>query len=914
VGAPSGTVTFLFTDIEGSTLLWEEHRASMAEHLERHDSIVRNAIEANNGFVFSTGGDGMTAAFERAPDALNAAIQAQRGLQQQVWEPEIRVRMGLHTGDTEERGGDYFGPPLNRCARLMAAAHGGQILCSGTTSSLLSGHLPDDVTLRDLGAHRLRDLAEPLPVVQVDHPDLRSAFPPLRSLDTYSGNLPSQRNSFVGRDAEIAQVSSALGEARVVTLCGVGGVGKTRLSLSVAAGLLPQFPDGAWLVRLASVTSKEGVLDAIASSLGMQTAPGASLEQSLLDYLKVRSLLLILDNCEHLPYPIAEFVDLALDAAPGLKVLATSRKGLSVAAEHRITVPSLRTPDETMTTEQILCTDGVGLFVVRARQTSSTFNVTEDNAREVGELCRRLDGIPLAIELAAARVGVMTPNEILEHLDMRFKLLTTGRRAAVSKHQTLHNALDWSHDLLEETERQVFRRLSVFDGDFDLRLAKSVVADDDLDEFEVGEILFKLVDKSLVEAQPGDSGTRFRLLETIRDYARERLIESGDGEVFSRRHFDRYLSLAQELAPELWGSQEMDGRVRIEREQDNFRAALRWAVDADEVAMAFELVDALGDVGSIRSPLGTLPLEAARMPGASTNPFVAVALASAAAAFSARGDQSQAAPLAEDALAAAHTTKNTPSGNHILCRVFENICMVQSLQSDHVRFLEMGRSYLRASEDLGDALQQCQALMLIGSLSFDPEEAFEACEASVALARELGSRTRLAYSSVILGARLASVDVDRAEAVFAEALQNARAVRNDWLDQFATLNLALLQARKGDLDNSARTLLDSVTRMCDKGDLFGLPQVIHYLAFVVASLGKGDTALLMTSWSNLNSESFDTSHPFVVGLDRDYNLVEKVQSDSEKDRCLEKAAGLDAAQLIAIIRADLERQPVGPIT
>ncbi len=471
-----------------------------------------------------------------------------------------------------------------------------------------------------------RDLAEPLPVVQVDHPDLRSEFRALRSLDMYGGNLPSQRTAFIGRDLEIAEISKALDEARVVTLCGVGGVGKTRLALNVAASVLPLFSDGAWLIELASVTSEEGVIEAVASSLDLQPAPGRSLEQSVVDHLRVRSLLLVLDNCEHLLLPIAEFMDLALDAAPRSTILATSREGLSVSGEHLITVASLPMPSAEMSTEETLLTDAVALFVERARERRATFEMTADNAADVGELCRRLDGIPLAIELAAARVGVMTPTEILSHLDRRFKLLTSGQRTAVNRHQTLESTLDWSHDLLDDSERRVFRRLAVFAGDFDLHIAESVVADEGIGEFEVAEILFKLVEKSLVVAQSRETDTRYLLLETIRDYAQARLTDSGEHDVLSHRHCDKYLLLAREWALKLHGSQEMDGRDRIEKEQDNLRAALMWAVDSGEVPMALELVDALGDVGSIRSPLGTLPLLAARMPRASWDPLAAVAL------------------------------------------------------------------------------------------------------------------------------------------------------------------------------------------------------------------------------------------------------------------------------------------------
>ena len=402
---PSGTVTFLFTDIEGSTRLWEENRATMSEALARHDQMLQTAVEAHQGVVFSTGGDGLAAAFQRAPDAVGAALDAQRQLQSESWDPPLSVRMAVHTGDVEKRDGDYFGPPLNRCARLMSSGHGGQVLCSGVTSSLVADRLPEESALRDLGSHRLRDLSEPEHVFQLEHPALRGAFPPLRSLDSYRGNLPTQPTAFVGRETQVSEVAKVLDEARMVTLCGVGGVGKTRLALQVGAHVLPQFPDGVWLVELAGIGTSDAVDETVASALAIQPAPGRTLAQSLHDHLGTKTILLILDNCEHLLSPVAAFVDGALRGASRLSVLATSREGLGVAGERLMTVPSLQLPEADMAVEDLVVTEAVRLFVGRAEDAQATFTLSEIHAPAVGELCRRLDGIPLAIELAAARSG-----------------------------------------------------------------------------------------------------------------------------------------------------------------------------------------------------------------------------------------------------------------------------------------------------------------------------------------------------------------------------------------------------------------------------------------------------------------------------------------------------------------------------
>jgi predicted ATPase/class 3 adenylate cyclase len=904
---PSGTVTFLFTDIEGSTKLWEEHRASMSEALERHDRILRDAVATSGGVVFSTGGDGLAAAFQRASDAIRAAVDAQIVLQHEVWAPPLSVRMAIHTGDVEERSGDYFGPPLNRCARLMAAGHGGQVLCSGVSTSLAEDQLPDGSRFRGLGAHRLRDLSEPEHVYQVEHPNLRCEFPPLRSLDSYRGNLPTQPTAFVGRDTEVAEISKALGEARMITLCGVGGVGKTRLALQVAADVLPHFPDGAWVVELASVGAAEAVEEAVASALGVQPAPGSTLGHVVLDNLKSKSLLLILDNCEHLLNAVASFVDSALRTAPALTILATSREGLAVSGERLVTVPSLCMPDATMDIEDLVITDAVRLFTERAQDARSNFDAKSEDVRAIGELCRRLDGIPLAIELAAARIRVMAPKEILDHLDRRFKLLTAGRRTAVSRHQTLRNTLDWSYDLLEEGERIVFRRLSVFFGGFDLSVAELVLSDYEIDAFDIADLVFRLVEKSLVVAQPSSGLTRYRLLETIRDYSWEQLTASGESDDLARRHCRQYLDLAEEFAPGLCGPQEMEARGRIETELDNFRAALRWAIDADEVDLALRLVDALSIAGSIRSPFGTLPIEASEMDGARGHPLVSVALAAAAAALNAQGDHRRAMELAEDSLASAYACRGIPSGNQALCHTFGNVSMVANIQHDLTQFVAMARTWVEVALELDDPFEISQAFNLLGSIVPDPKEGLDACERAVALAHDLGSPSRIAYASISLGTRLSEVDLERAEAVFAEAIEAARRAQNDWIDSFAANQLAVLQARMGNLGSAARTLAERSKLESLKGDHFAASISLNHLAAMFGSMGDEEMALLLAAWGEQQGATFDWTNPMFAGLTCDPNALFNSQSESDRGELLRKVATLHSSEIIEMARERLGR-------
>ena len=444
-------MTFLFTDIEESTRRWEEMPEPMRDALARHDQLVRGAIERHGGYVFATGGDGFAAAFGRAGDAVSAAIETQAALNAEAWPKDavIRVRVGLHTGEAFEREGDYFGPAVNRTARLMALANGGQVLCSSVTAELTQL----DVPLQDLGEHRLRDLTAPQHVFQVGV----GRFPPLRSLDSFPGNLPLQVSSFIGRDTELARADKALHEARVVTLTGVGGVGKTRLALQAAAAALPRFPDGAWLVELQAVRDPDGVVNAVATALDVSPRGGKSVDAALVDFLRLKRLLLLLDNAEHLLEAVAELVDGLERSCPGLVVLVTSREGLALEGERVLPVPSLAAPPAGTALEAAAAADAVRLFAERAQAVDPEFGLSEANVASVVEVCRRLDGVPLAIELAAARVTAMTPTELARGLDRRFATLAGGRRRAVQRHQTLRAAIDWSYELLDDVERRCWR-------------------------------------------------------------------------------------------------------------------------------------------------------------------------------------------------------------------------------------------------------------------------------------------------------------------------------------------------------------------------------------------------------------------------------------------------------------------------
>ena len=592
---PRGTVTLLFSDIEGSTRLWEEDAARMRDALGAHNEILRSAIDAHHGHVFKTVGDSFCAVFADAVDAVTAAIAAQHALSGSQNVGTIAVRMAVHTGTLEEDQGDYVGPAVNRVARLLAIGHAGQVLLSGVTTDLVQGTLPGQATLRDLGEHRLRDLSRPEHVSQLLAPGLAADFPPLRSLQVLPNNLPLQLSTFVGRETETSAIVALSEQHRLVTLVGSGGVGKTRLSLQVAANLLDGSGDGVWFIELAPLTKGEYIPSTVASSLGLTLSPEADPVENLVRALATKHMLLVFDNCEHLVEPAARVISAILHGAPKVKVLASSRQGLGVAGEATYQVPSLALPDKDpahLNAIDLMRNESVALFVERARAASATFALTDGNAPAVADICRRLDGIPLAIELAAARVKMLSPHQLRERLDERFRVLTGGSRDVLPRQQTLRALIDWSHDLLDERERVLFRRLGIFVNGFTLEGAVAVGSGgDDLDELDVFDLLASLVDKSLVLAEPRGDALRYALLESTRAYAGEKLDDAGERDAIADRHL-RYL---RDRFAELWERRERSAQTDeleavLLTEVDDVRSALEAALVRSQVVEGGELL------------------------------------------------------------------------------------------------------------------------------------------------------------------------------------------------------------------------------------------------------------------------------------------------------------------------------------
>ena len=576
---PTGTVTFLFTDIEGSTTLLQRlGDRRYAEILAEHQRLLRDAFAKGNGREIDTQGDASLVAFSRARDALAAAVAAQQALMKYPWPDgaSLRVRMGLHTGEPLSRETGYVGIDVHRAARIAAAGHGGQILLSDAVSSLTARDLPQGVSLRDLGSHRLKDLQEPEHILQVVCPDLPSEFPRLRSLDASPNNLPRQLTSFIGREKEIAEVKRLLSRTCLLTLTGAGGAGKTRLALQVAADVAEQYPDGVWLVELAPLSDPALVPVALAAAVGIRDQAGRGLPLVLSEYLQSRHVLLIVDNCEHLIEACAPLVDTLVRSCPHIRVLATSQEALSIAGETAWRVPSLPVPDPAHlpSVGELSGVAAVRLFVDRAAAVAPGFALTSQNARAIVQTCSRLDGIPLAIELAAARIKVLTPQEIAARLDDRFRLLVGSSRGSVPRQQTLQAVMDWSYGLLSAPEQAVLRRFSAFSGGATLQAAEAVCAGDGVEPSNVLALLAQLVDKSLVLTEAHDEATRYRMLETTRQFGLDRLKESGKADIVFGRHLDWCVRLAEEANAQMWGPELPTWLTRLEVEHDNFRGAL----------------------------------------------------------------------------------------------------------------------------------------------------------------------------------------------------------------------------------------------------------------------------------------------------------------------------------------------------
>jgi len=782
----ASVTTFLFTDIEGSTRLWEQQPDRMRAALARHDTLARDAVESLHGLVVKTTGDGIHAAFNDPLDGIRAALK----LQQTLADPgatagvALAVRCGLHAGIVESRNSDFFGSAVNRAARIMNAAHGGQILVSQTAVDLIGDRVAGEIALRDLGLVRLRDLAHPERLYQVVHPTLRQSFPPLRSLEATPNNLPQQVTSFVGRERESTELKDLLARSRLVTLVGTGGLGKTRLSLQVAASVIDDYSDGVWFVELAATADPRLVPQVVASVLGVTETAGQRVDDALVAHVGERHLLIILDNCEHLAGACALLAKQLLQSSNTLKILATSREPLNVGGESTYALPALALPGDAaqqVTPATLLQSEAARLFVERAVAVHAPFAVTPANAPAVATICRRLDGIPLALELAAARVRALSVEVIAARLDDRFRLLTGGDRTGLPRQRTLRALIDWSHELLTAAETTLFRRLAVFAGGFTLEAAEAVGHDDGPEPADVLDTLMRLVEKSLVERDA--AGDRYRLLETVRQYALERLTAANEGRAQRTRHLAFYVALARQARSELIGPQQSEWLKRLDLERENLLAAHAWSCEADLAEQC-----GLGLVSSLRRY------------------------------WIYRGLLALGLTITLEALACSSARQAT----RLRCEALLDAGQLGSFMGRYdeaQRYLEQSLSIARA---LGDnvrvsAVLQPLGLALLGRGEF--ASARRHLQEGLELAETLGTQREIAGAlNALAQTARAEGDLATAEPLYTRVLKIARASGDVDIVAVSLLNLAMV-ATLGKAHAAARAMLVEVLQIVDESGL-----------------------------------------------------------------------------------------------
>ena len=869
----TGILTLLFTDIEGSTEKWEQEPERMAHALARHDVLLRAAVEAHRGRVIKTTGDGIYAAFAHAVDCVETAI----AIQQSVADPAatagmpLSVRCGLHAGPALERDNDFFGSTINRAARIMGLAYGGQVLASQALADLVADRLSVETSLRDLGDVRLKGMASTEHVYQVVHPSLRQEFPALRSLEATPNNLPQNLSSFVGREREIGEAEVLLEGARLLTLLGMGGLGKTRLSLRIAGEVLDSYRDGAWFVDLAPIRDPSIMVSETAKVLGVREEPGRLFIETLCAHLKPRNLLLILDNCEHLIDPAAELIHAILRAAPEVRIIATSREALRVPGEQRYTVPPLPVPNRSDGIEALSRSTAVRLFVERAKLHRPTFALTEQEAPAVAELVARLEGIPLALELAAARVGALTVADINVRLKDRYRLLTGGGRVLLERQQTLRALVDWSHDLLQEREQVLLSRLAVFAGGFELEAAEGICGADPLTPEDVLDLLTSLVEKSLVLAEERAVGTRYRLLETIRDYAREKLIQRDELAATAARHCNHYFVMAKAANKGLEGHEQAEWVRRVESELDNLRAA---------IALALE--------GGV-------------------DPFIAVKLEVAMQGFwMLRGHATEGRKYVRAALALPAVEASDLAQAHAL---YVGAALANS-QSDHAEARGMLERSLVLRRRLGNPVEIAATLSTLSSVRLHEGDATQARafeEEALAIFRTLGDRMGEAIGLGHLGEidrELA--DHETARRHFEECLVIARAITNAELEGECERMLGRIALEEGDL-LTARLRLARSLEVCSCGeDKRGEATALWWLGKTDIVEGNADSARMRLSGALRVFHAFEMRSELLGCLEDHATLARTVGSVEEAVR--HYATATNARERLGLARPPRDEQ------
>ncbi|MBV8584241.1 MAG: adenylate/guanylate cyclase domain-containing protein [Candidatus Eremiobacteraeota bacterium] len=831
---PSGTVTFLFTDIEGSTSRWEAHRDAMQAAVARHDELMRAAVERHRGYVFKTMGDAFCCAFSNPHDAVAAAVDSQQALGEQDWSgvDGLRVRMAIHSGVAELRDDDYFGPPLNRVARLLAAAHGEQVVVSQAAAAIASGTLPAGVALRDLGKHRLKDLPEAEKIFQLTANGLRSDFPPLRAVDENPTNLPLHLTELLGRERELADIETLLGESRLVTLTGSGGVGKTRTALQAAFNALGSFGDGAWLVELATVSDASLLPNTIASALRLDIGSSARPPSEELAFaLKEKTLLVILDNCEHLVAGAAQLVEQLLHRCPHVRFLATSREALGVHGERTYRMPSL---DEATS---------IALFAERARAVKRDFSLDGSGAI-VAQIVARLDGIPLAIELAASRAKILSVERIREGLNERFKLLAGGSRTALPRQQTLSAMIGWSYELLDDAEKRMFRQLAIFRGAFTLEATAAIGASD---EWDALPLLESLVEKSLVVALAAGDESRYRMLESTREFARERLREAGEYDDVAARHCRYFLERSECGYGSYWRTNLDRWQAEMGADADNYRAAIEWAIEGGHNVRDGAAIEA--NVSGMGMPDGLRLLERAE---------------------SLIGED--APQLLRARLALAHARRGSDEGNvydtalraaKMFERLGDRIAYVEATQRAVTALWRLGR--VAEAVALGEPLipianelgEPHLIAVLLGQLGYfiavsgDGDRGRRMLEEAIARLRALDDRARLSYPlGYLADALFSSGDSEGAVARMREVLELDEEITIAHAVMMDRLNMAAYLLATGCVAESESYARQALETAASRKEMLPLTVAVGHFAQINAENGRPERAAMLVGFAD----------------------------------------------------------------
>jgi predicted ATPase/class 3 adenylate cyclase len=876
---PTGIVTFLFTDIEGSTKMAREFPETWEVMRSRHDQILREAIESNNGFIFQIAGDAFCAAFRNVEEAVRAAVESQITLNHENWGgTPITVRMGIHTGNAElQESGLYHGYlTLSYVQRLMSAGYGGQVLISLATQELIRDELPEGVMLRDMGERLLKDMIRPEYIYQLVIANVPSDFPPIKTVDVAHHNLPAQMTSFIGRKKEMAEIKQILLEYRLVTLTGSGGVGKSRLSLQVGAECLYQFPNGVWLAELAPVTDPALIPQTLLSVFNLREDSHSDGLEILIDYLRDKSVLLVLDNCEHLIEACAQISETLLRACPKLKILAGSREALGIPGEVAYRVPSLNTPDPASlpSWNELEEVDSIRLFIERATIAKPGFILTKDNASSLAQICSRLDGIPLAIELAASRIRVLTPEQIAARLDDRFRLLTSGSRTALPRFQTLRAMIDWSYSLLTDQERTLFRRLAVFVGGWTLEAAELVCADVDpggILPHDILDLLMRLVDKSLVMTEEVMGETRYYCLETIRQYSREKFFETTEVEWIFKWHLNFFVRFVESADENLKGRDQIIWQNRLAEEQDNLRAALEWGLDRNpdsalRIVGAANLFWTAGGFSAEGFRWTQKALEQAEKIPPSNNITPeqrmvarAKALRGLARLYMSLGDNANAKRVAEESVS---LYRQSPDRRGL---AFALVILAYPLEflGERVQAeaaLEESYSIARAEDDV---YVICRSLNMWARVILDLHQALDLSqqyvEESLGLAKEAGLHSQEAQAFEILG-KIATHrnDYAAARAHFRESIrvyQEIGAIFNVTLEKS---NLAHLERELGNFADALGYYRETISAFRDIGQTGAVAHQLECFGFIALAQNQNERALQLFAAASTLREQRNT--------------------------------------------------------